>query len=509
VSLFGLLRPYRTLKWASRWSASRALAAHDSPRRTQASVLERILALYRDTELGRSLQLRDVRSIEEFRTRVRVSEKKDYARWVERLQRDNRPGLVTKDQLRYLALTSGTSEDVRLFPFPNALIGTFRKFQWEIMLHVMDRLQSFSMLDTNILVTAPAATYETLPSGLVAGKATAIMTQLTPKAARGLVRPSREVLEIKDVNEKLRQTVEDALGRDIRLLMGVPLCVLPLFERLLEAANARGKRAATLAELWPNLEAYVYSGAPIGSLEARLRELVGPGIPFVEVYSASESPLAYQFRLDEPGLLLDLRHCFFELQPGGSPLDAPRLTVDEARPHVPYRILLTTFGGRFAYRLGDLVEFVSTKPLLVRVLGREQEELNLGYERIPLHVLKAALARVSGDHGARVHNFFVCPTATANVKPAHEWHVEFGLAPSSPEAFGDALDQALKELHDRYAFARRDDHLLRAPALVPMKPGTIERFVLTTREYGLGKFLPIYNTREAAADVLAFASRPS
>jgi hypothetical protein len=309
------------------------------------------------------------------------------------------------------------------------------------------------------------------------------------------------------VSAKLDATVEDALARDIRVLTGVPLCVLPLFERLHARANAKGRRVANLAEIWPNLAAYTYSGAALSGLEPRLRELVGPGIPFVEVYSASESPLAYQFRLGEPGMLLDLRHCFFEFQKAGDPLDAQRLTVAEIEPKTPYRILITTLGGRFCYRLGDLVEFTSTRPeLVVRVLGREQEELNLGYERVPIHVVRAALERASAETRARVHNFFVCPTATADVRPAHEWHVEFAEPPATAAAFASALDRALAQLHDRYAFARRDDHLLSEPAMVKMDVGTIERFVLASREYGLGKFNAIYNTRAAAAGVLDFAA---
>jgi len=142
----------------------------------------------------------------------------------------------------------------------------------------------------------------------------------------------------------------------------------------------------------------------------------------------------------------------------------------------------------------------------VRVLGREQEELNLGYERVPLHVVRAALDRASKEERARVHNFFVCPTASADVKPAHEWHIEFDEPPGNRVAFCDALDRALVALHDRYAFARRDDHLLLAPSLVTMDVGTIERFVLASREYGLGKFNAIYNTRGAASPVLDFVA---
>jgi hypothetical protein len=502
----GRLRPYRTLRLAARLSSARARAAHGKARRTQEKVLARILSLYRDTELGHSLGLGDVRSIADFQRRIPVTEKVDYASWVERLQRDNAPGIVTKKRLKYLALTSGTNDELRHFPFPAELIKAFQQFQLEIMLHLMDRLQRYNLLDQNVLVTAPAATYDKLPSGLVVGKATAIMTQLTPRIGRGLVRPPRSILEMTDVEAKLTATVKDAIPRDIRLLTGVPLSVLPLAERILDEARAQGLGASTLGEIWPNLAAYTYSGAAIGSLEPRLRELIGEGIPFFEVYSASESPLAYQFVPGEPGLLLDVRHTFFEFQRAGDPLESPRLTLEQVEPSTPYRILLTTLGGRFCYRLGDHVEFLSTDPYLIRVLGREREELNLGYERIPLHVVKSALARACEVERARIHNFFVCPTERSETEPGHEWHIEFAEPPESTQRFLGALDQALLESHDRYAFARKDDHLLRPPELVVRPVGTVERFVLEAREFGLAKFTPIFNERRAAAPILEFAS---
>src|SRR5262245_51484374 len=142
MSLLGRLRPHRTLKLAARWSTSRALAAHDDPRKAQERVLAKLVALYGDTEVGRGLGFARVRSPQDLPRCVAVTQKEDYAPWVRRLERENARGIVTKDRLRYLALTSGTTGELRLFPFPDALIKAFGAFRWELLLHVMDRLQN-------------------------------------------------------------------------------------------------------------------------------------------------------------------------------------------------------------------------------------------------------------------------------------------------------------------------------------------------------------------------------
>src|SRR6185369_2922844 len=107
MSLIGRLRPYRTLALLARAMRSRALRAHAQPRRAQEKVLARIVSLYDSTEVGRGLGVDRVRSIEDLARHTRVTEKKDYAPWIERLQKENPRGLVTKDELKYLALTSG------------------------------------------------------------------------------------------------------------------------------------------------------------------------------------------------------------------------------------------------------------------------------------------------------------------------------------------------------------------------------------------------------------------
>jgi hypothetical protein len=297
------------------------------------------------------------------------------------------------------------------------------------------------------------------------------------------------------------------LPLDIRAMTGVPLFALQIAERLLAVAREQGRAARTIQELWPNLMVYYWSGSPITMYESRLRALFGPDVPFRELYTCTESPLGYQYRLGEPGLLLDLENTYFEFQPADAPLDAPRLGLHEVRTGVPYRTLITTWGGLFAYRLGDLVEFVSVDPPLVRVGVREKDEISLGYEHIQLDVVRQALDAACAATGASARNFFLGPAATpAGERQAYHWYVEFDAAPADAEAFRQALDQGLVERHPFYAGMRENDVVLLPPRLTTLPPGTIDRHVLDTRQFGQGKFLHLYSKREAVDAILAAIS---
>ena len=66
------------------------------------------------------------------------------------------------------------------------------------------------------------------------------------RTPRGVVRPTRPVLEIPSWREKIDAMIDESFGLDVRALTGVPNSVVPLLERLLEVAAERNPEAAEL-----------------------------------------------------------------------------------------------------------------------------------------------------------------------------------------------------------------------------------------------------------------------
>jgi hypothetical protein len=463
--------------------------------------LRKIVNLYADTELGRALRLEQVRTIEDYRRLVPVSTYEAYRPFTERVIATNAPGILTKDRLEYMAQTSGTTQGTKYVAYPKELIAAFKRFELAFALRYMRKARNFTLLDSEILITAGSPVCHVHPNGLTVGYASGIMTRLAPRIAKDVVRPTREVLEIADWQAKVDATVRQALPLDIRLMTGIPLWAVPVLERLLEYARSQGRDAPHAKALWPNLAVYYWSGTAIGVHEARLRELLGPGVHFQEVYSATESPIAYQSELEPSGLLVDIENTFLEFQPVGSPLDGPRIGVDEVEVGVRYRILLTTYGGLFAYALGDAVEFISKTPLLLKVCGREREELNLGGEKVGASELRLAMDRAAASSGYPVRNFFVTPAAE---KVGYQCYVEFERTPDDLVAFTAALDAALRAQNSNYAGLRSGDPArLEAPVVTLIPSGAVERYVQGTRAFGQSKFVHVYPDRRAAEEVFA------
>lgn len=496
--------------WALRLAAARDWArvrrGLADPAAAQAAVLRRLLAIYADTEIGRALGLSSVTGPADFARRVPVTDESFYAPYHERVRDTNAPGIATPRALRYMARTSGTTRVSKFLPYPEVLIRAFKTFETRVTLHAMRDLGRFDLLDGQLLITSSAPSYERTPQGLTIGSSSGIMTLLAPAFARTLVRPTPDVLALMDWQSKIEATARQALPLDIRVMTGIPVFVVPILERLLALAAEAGRPARHVRDLWPNLTVYYWSGAPIAMYEARLRALFGPGVHFREIYSATEAPIAYQYRNGEPGLLMNLEHAYFEFQEADAPLDAPRIGVADVRVGVPYRLLVSTLGGLFAYRLGDVIEFTATAPPCLRVLGREVEELNLASEKMPRRVLEAALAAAQQATGVTVADYLVAPPPEADATPAYHWYLELA-APTDLAAFARALDDELRRRHNYYQALRAQDAVLGPCVASALPPGTLDAFVLATRPFGQGKPVRLHGDRAVPDRLLTFAAK--
>jgi hypothetical protein len=470
------------LRLYAAYLARRTARALAHPARAQEALLRRIVALYAPTELGRLLGLDRVRGPEDFRRVVPLTNAQFYDPLFQQVYRENPADAVTTGQLKYLARSSRTTRAAKFIPYPRVMIQAFKQFETALAMHQMRETGNYGLLDGRLLITAGSPTVETTASGLTVGFASGIMAALAPKMAAELVLPSRATLELTDWQAMIRATVDFALGQDVRVITGIPTWVVPILEHLLERT---GKRTAR--EVWPNLAVYYWSGCPIGVYEPRLRALFGPEVAFREVYSAAEAPGAYQWKLGEPGLVLDVERTYFEFLDGDR-----RLTLAEVEVGKAYNLVVSSLGGLCAYRLEDVIEVLALDPPLIRFLGREIEEMNLGGEKLPIRVMRDALA------GWPIENFLVAPSEGGK---AYQLYVEG--PPMDLEALAREVDGRLQAAHGLYANLRRQDVALGPLVATALAPGAIQRFVGRHRQFGQGKFLHLYDTRDVVEQILA------
>lgn len=477
--------------------ASRAARADADPAAAQRKTLARIMAQYRGTALGRLQAFDRVGGPADFRREVAVSTPEMTRALFESVAADNPPGAVSAGCLAYMAKCSGTSGVRKLVPYPPGLIAAFKAFELAISLRHMRETGHFDLLGGKLLITTGTPALAPAPNGLRLGYGTGIMTDLAPRMANGLIIPSVLTRLIADTPRKLRAIAEESWNQDVRLLTGVPTWVIPEAEAILALAQERGATARCLQELWPTLRGYVWSGCPIGPSLTRLRALLGPTVPFREVYAGTEGPMAFQWDLGEPGLRLALEQAYFEFQRPEESHLAPRIGIADLVAGQTYRLLVTTPGGLGAYRIADLVRCISTAPHRVVFAGREIEEMSLATEQIVVVDLETALCRAAATAGLpQPATFFVCPGAAA--KPAYAWHVELAGERHDAMALAAALDAELAAVSPFYGSCRQGDAFIGPPTVRLLVPGTIQAVAEREREFGMGKVPRVFRERASA-----------
>ena len=258
-------------------------------------------------------------------------------------------------------------------------------------------------------------------------------------------------------------------------------------------ARQNKRELSNILDIWPNLKFYSFSGSSVTPYEKNLRNFLGDKIPFLEIYSATESPIAYQYETNRPGeLYLDLESCFFLFQKEGSNKDSRRFNISELEIGSRYRLLITTYGGLINYELGDIIEVTSMKPLLIKIIGREKEEANIaGTERLSLATIREHLKWVFNKHGLSIDQFFLSSYTEDNGKTGYLW--TFETQDSIADQVIEDLDTNLMKLNSGYKASRDSNVRLLPPKVVTIPVDSIRQYILEHKSFGQGKFLTVHN----------------
>jgi hypothetical protein len=201
--------------------------------------------------------------------------------------------------------------------------------------------------------------------------------------------------------------------------------------------------------IWPRLRVIsCWTDAAARDALERLR-LLFPNVPIQpKGLIATEGMVSFPWR--SRGAALALCSHFFEFVEDGA--DAPKLAHELEAGRI-YSVILTTSGGLYRYRIGDLVEVtgqVGQCPL-VRFRGKEGDVVDMVGEKLNgVHVVRAA-EEVFAQHGFNPEFWMIAP------EPGHPapWYTLYALSRSGvPDGLPPALDRALGE-NFHYAYARR------------------------------------------------------
>lgn len=485
---------------------------------TQEAQLRRILETAETSEFGRRYGFKSIRSYDDYRRRVPIGDYDSFADDFARM-RAGEPDVLTNNRVRYICESAGSSgQGKRKFlPMSDMQIG----FQTGsgvdgVYRYIVAKNDDTFTQGFIVSVLPPAITRPEGPVELTNNPA--LMSRKLPLPSQFVYLPDRETMEIEDIDGKLDVIAENYLDHDVRTLTGTTCWFSILFDKLIEAAQRKGRKVEKVRELWPNLRFLVGGGVVADPYMAVLRDRVGrEDIDLVDTYNATEGGIfaVTDYTVPDPGLLMiPDRGVFYEFVPleeqhTDSPTRVPLWEVETGRDYI---IHMSTVSGLYSYRLGDIVRFSSVWPHRMEYTGRlsgclsvtqeltthreVQHAMNVATERVASGIVDYTVGSELGVHGTAKGRYIVM--------------AEFieGREPRDGDAFVRAFDEAHQAQNRAYREARDGDMALCAPILVTLPKGSVKRFMKESGMTSLQtKFPRIVN--EERRDRLRSYARPS
>lgn len=453
------------------------------------------------TQFGRAHRFEQITTYQDFRQGVPLRDYEQLSPYIEAIIGGQNDVLWPGKPL-YFAKTSGTTSGTKYIPISRHSISNHFVTARNALFAYVAETGKADFFDGKMIFLSGSPVLDQ-KGGVHCGRLSGIVNHHIPVWLRGNQLPSYPTNCIEDWEQKLAAIVGETMGRDMRLISGIPPWVQMYFDKL--SAQSDGK---TIRQIFPNFQVLVYGGVNFQPYRAKLQASIGSPFDSVETYPASEGFIAYQDRQNESGLLLNTNSgIFFEFVPANEIFSpAPtRLSLEEVELGVNYALIINNNAGLWGYNIGDTVKFVSLSPPKIVVTGRIKHFISAFGEHVIGEEVEGAMATVSEQLGMRIIEFTVAPQVhpSHDGLPYHEWWIEFEGTPTvaQTEQFAQRLDNFMCAKNSYYADLIKG-HILQPLLIRALPHGAFRQYMSAIGKLGGQNKVPRLSNDRNIADVL-------
>ncbi len=496
--------PFQILTTLAHRAKNQFIQDTKHPLAVQEQYLKTLLQHHQKTELGRHYHLEEIKTIDQFRSRIPILPYSAYDPYTQRIAQGEK-NVLTPDPVIYINITSGSTGKQKKIPVTQRFQNSLGKANLASMGFLDSALRQRGKKLEKLLVTNPALIKGYTEGGIKYGP-----------AGPGVLHTRRWLYEWLFAHPFTTLQVDDSFTRTYLCLLfslrdqelggliaNFPMLILRICQYLENYAESfiedleRGSLPS-----WLNLDSKTrsrlnrrFSSAPQRARE--LREILNSEgrltpplawknlayiatarggtsdfyfqhfsdydldqLPvFGAAYSTAEGTCGVYTDVNIDASTLALNTGFFEFIPESEwDQEQPQtLLATEVKPGERYRILMTNYSGFYRYDIGDIVEisefFEQTPTLIFR--HRRGGILSSTTEKTTEAHVTAVLRSLQEEWGITIHDFFV--TLSEKEFPPH-YLLNIELPPESKleesEHFLQRFDEILKETNPHYALKR-------------------------------------------------------
>jgi hypothetical protein len=458
----------------------------------------------KETEWGKQYKFQSINSIKDFQKRIPISTYEDLKPFIDRV-RAGESNLLWPGEVKWFAKSSGTTSDKSKFipVTKDALEKSHFRGGKDVLAIYTNNFPDSKIFSGKGLTLGGSHKIDNFNNQSYYGDLSAILIENLPFWTEFIRTPSQEVALLDKWEEKLEKIVNETVQENVTSLAGVPSWNLVMIKHIL---SATGK--TNLKEIWPNLELFMHGGVSFEPYREQFKQVIpSADMNYMETYNASEGFFAIQDDPNTDDLLLMLDYeIFYEFIPMNDfgKKNPTVHTIDKVETGVNYALVITTNAGLWRYLIGDTVKFTSLYPHKIKISGRTKHFINVFGEEVIIDNAENALKKACRLTGAMVTDYTVGPVFMGEkTKGAHEWLIEFDVAPKSLEEFRYHLDTELMSVNSDYEAKRYKNITLDVPKINAVPRGTFYKWMERRGKLGGQNKVPrLFNTRKYLDDLL-------
>ena len=479
-------------------------------------LLMKLLRESADCEYGKKYHFDEIKSVEEYKKTVPITEYDDYAPYIERMVKNGEQNVLTGRKVVHFAQSSGSvgvpkyipvvQEVIDLYsevgcsrtfalagrylrehgrPFPyhkclnlieiierktecgipkgaisSTVLKHVRKFMKYMQTTPMELIYPTENVDQRYLKLLFALAYKDLSfiDGAFTTSLVDLMVYLTCNWGKLVedIRTGKINKEIK-MSDGLRSTLEKQLKADV------------VRADELKAEFEKGFDTPIIPRIWPRLS--WTGGIGTGTFAPyteKLRKYTGDDMPHDNLlYAASESIFACCMGLDRNDFLMIPQSGFYEFVPAGSDDYSRTYNMDELEVGKDYEIIVTNLSGLYRYRIYDVVRVLGYygRSPLVQFIYRKNQLVNLASEKTNTEALEAAINGFEEETGITVTDYSVYPdTSEERGRYVFLLETDGSALIDKCDEYACRLDEKLGDANPAYKYTRSSNEL--APAVV-------------------------------------------
>ena len=451
------------------------------PLEVQQEVLQDLIGFAKKTKKGYQYDFGSIRQYEQFKERVPIVTYEDIADEIT-ASRKGEDNLFWPTPIKWYAKSSGTTNAKSKF-IPVSVESLedchYKAGKDMLSLYINNNPEAQLFTGKSLRLGGSQELYQNRKSYF--GDLSAIITDNLPLWAELNSTPSLEVSLMSEWEAKLNAIINESSSENVTSLVGVPSWMLVLLNKLMATKNE-----TELINIWPNIEVYFHGGVSFRPYRNQFEELfIQHSVQCYEIYNASEGFFAIQDHNQSDELLLMLDYgIFYEFIASGEG-DSSIIPLVEVQLGINYDMVITTNGGLWRYKIGDVVRFTSLSPYRIQISGRTKHFINTFGEELVIENADRAIEIVCKERNIEVIDYTVAPVfMEGNNQGSHQWLIEFHQPPDDLIRFTEHLDDTLKKLNSDYEAKRHKDLTMRMPTVNIAKKGLFYEWLEREKKLG-------------------------